>query len=128
RRRFDVLMHMQLALRASLISTQVHAPLRIGFDRARARELQWLFTNRRVPARRNEHVLDGFMGFLEALGLSRCAPEWNLPLSTDAQRYAASLIPDRRATLLISPCSSHPWRNWAAERYATIARHAAQAH
>ena len=42
---------MQLALRASLVSTAVHAPVRLGFDRARARELQWLFTNARIEPR-----------------------------------------------------------------------------
>jgi ADP-heptose:LPS heptosyltransferase len=42
--------------------------LKIGFDKARARELQWLFTNRRIEARQREHVLDSFMGFADALG------------------------------------------------------------
>src|SRR5690606_40109616 len=44
-RRFDVLLHMQLALRASVFSSVIPAHMRVGFDRARARELQWLFTN-----------------------------------------------------------------------------------
>ena len=42
---------MQLSLRASLVSLAVHAPLRLGFDRARARELQWLFTNAQIEPR-----------------------------------------------------------------------------
>src|ERR1044072_4125512 len=37
-RRFDILMHMQLALRASMLSTVVSAKIKVGFDRARARE------------------------------------------------------------------------------------------
>src|SRR5579863_2489980 len=59
-RRFDVLLHMQLALRASLIARQIRARVKLGFDRARARELQWLFTNRRIAAQRREHVQDSF--------------------------------------------------------------------
>src|SRR5262245_66046027 len=43
-RQFDVLMHMQLALRASLLSMSIPARIKLGFDRERARELQWLFT------------------------------------------------------------------------------------
>ena len=35
-RRFDVLLHLQLSLRASLASLAVRATLRLGFDRARA--------------------------------------------------------------------------------------------
>src|SRR5207302_5803142 len=57
-RRFDVLLHMQLALRASLVAACVPATVKLGFDRARARELQWLFTNARIAPRAREHVLD----------------------------------------------------------------------
>jgi heptosyltransferase I len=127
-RRFDVLLHMQLSLRASLLSALIPARVRLGFDRARARELQWLFTNARIEPRHNEHVLDSFRGFLAALGIPAAAPEWDLPLPQEARQYAAALIPDQRPTLLISPCSSHPLRSWSPERYAAVAHHAAAAH
>lgn len=123
-RRFDVLLHMQVSLRASLLSTLVRAPVKVGFDRARAREMQWLFTNRRIAARRREHVLDSFWGFTEALGISERRLEWNLPLPVAAVEYAGRIIPDTRPTLLISPCSSHALRNWRAEFYAQVADHA----
>ena len=125
-RHFDVLLHIQVSIRASLLSTLVRAPVKIGFDRARARELQWLFTNRRVPARTREHVLDGFLGFAEALGIAPRVIEWNLPLPDDALEYARGLIPDARPTLIISPCSSHRLRNWRAAHYAALADHAAE--
>jgi heptosyltransferase I len=127
-RRFELLLHMQLALRASLVSACVHAPIRLGFDRARARELQWLFTNQQIEAHPNQHVLESFQGFLAALGLAAGPLEWNLPLPADAQRYAAELVPDAQPTLMISPCSSHPARDWRAERYAAIAEHAHGTH
>jgi heptosyltransferase I len=127
-RRFDLLLHMQLSLRASLASTLIRARVRLGFDRARARELQWLFTNARIAPRRHEHVLDSFQGFLGALGIGPATLEWNLPLPAAAQQYAAALIPDTRPTLIISACSAHPARNWLPERYAAIAAHAVQAH
>lgn len=127
-RRFDLLLHMQLSLRASLISMLVPAATRLGFDRARARELQWWFTNAQITPRREQHVLDSFLGFLDALGLEGRPPQWDLPLPEEAQRYARELIPDTRPTLVISPCSSHAARNWAAQRYAAIAEHAAEAH
>src|SRR5215470_3574351 len=50
-RRFDVLLHMQLAIRASAIASQVPAAVKVGFDHARARELQWLFTNAKIAPR-----------------------------------------------------------------------------
>jgi heptosyltransferase I len=123
-RRFDALLHMQVSLRASLLSTLVRAPVKLGFDRARARELQWLFTNRQIAPRRRQHVLDSFFGFTEALGVAERRLEWNLPLPPEALAYAERIVPDARPTLLISPCSSHDARNWRAERYAEVADHA----
>ena len=127
-RRFDALLHMQLALRASLVSLLVKAPVRVGFDRARAREGQWLFTNRRIAAGPDEHVLDTLLRFADALGVAPGAPQWNLQLPDEALSYAESVIPDDRPTLVISPCSSHELRNWRPERYAAVADHAVRAH
>lgn len=127
-RHFDVLLHMQLALRASLVAACVRADVKLGFDRARARELQWLFTDARIAPRAREHVLDSFFGFPAALGIGGRVLDWSLPLPDDARAYAARLIPDATPTLLVSPCSSHPLRNWQAARYAALADHAATRH
>jgi heptosyltransferase I len=125
-RRFDVLLHMQLAFRSSLLAREILASIKLGFDRARARELQWLFTNARVAPRSREHVLDSFFGFLEALGVKERQLRWGLPLSQTAREYGERLIPDERPTLVISPCSSHPLRNWRADRYAAVADYASR--
>jgi heptosyltransferase I len=127
-RRFDVLLHMQLALRASLIARQIRATIKLGFDRPRARELQWLFTNRRIAAHGREHVLDSFFGFAAALGVHERVLRWDLPIPQGAAAAAATVIPEGTRTLIISPCSSHALRNWRAERYAALADHAIQAH
>src|SRR5690348_14174317 len=47
-RRFDALLHMQVALRANLLSLCVHADRRIGYDGARAKDLHGLFVNERI--------------------------------------------------------------------------------
>jgi heptosyltransferase I len=127
-RRFEVLLHMQVALRASLAAQLVRSPIKLGFDRARARELQWLFTNARIAPRAREHVLDSFFGFLAALGIRERLLRWDVPLPAAARAYAARLIPDAQPTLIISPCSSHARRNWAGARYAALARHAVERH
>jgi heptosyltransferase I len=127
-RRFDLLLDLQLSFRASLVSTLIDAPIKLGFDRARARELQWLFTNARIAPAVKEHVLDSFMGFVRACGIEPGKPLWNLALPTEALQYADSIVTDARPTLLISPCSSHTARNWLADRYAAVADHAADVH
>lgn len=126
-RHFDVLMHMQLALRASVLSTLVPARIKLGFDRARARELQWLFTNRRIRPMQRQHVMDSLFGFAEYFQVGRQLA-WDIPIPEAARDHARRVIPDPAApTLLISPCASHPLRNWRAEYYAQAADHAAAA-
>jgi heptosyltransferase I len=127
-RQFDVLLHMQLAIRASALAHWVRAPVKIGFDRARARELQWLVTNAQIAPRTREHVLDSFFGFVAALGIEQRVLRWDIPLPADAVDYGERLIPDSRPTLVISPCSSHSLRNWPADRYAAVADYAAREH
>jgi heptosyltransferase I len=127
-RRFDLLLDMQLSLRASLVSGLVSAPIKLGFDRLRARELQWWFTNARIAPARSEHVLDSFMGFVRACGIEPAAPRWDVTLPAEALDYARGLITDDRPTLIISPCSSHVARNWSAERYAAVADYAINAY
>ena len=127
-RQFDVLLHMQLALRASLIARRIRASVKLGFDRPRARELQWLFTNRRIAAHSREHVLDSFFGFAAALGVHERVLRWDVPIAPELRVIAAQLIPDATRTLIISPCSSHTLRNWSAERYAAVAQYANRVH
>jgi heptosyltransferase I len=127
-RRYDALLHMQLAIRASLAAATVPAGVKIGFDRARARELQWLFTTHRIAARSREHVLDSLFGFAERLGVRQRSMRWDIPLPTAALEYAARVIPDQQPTLVVSPCSSHELRNWSADGYAAVADYAATRH
>jgi heptosyltransferase I len=127
-RRFDLLLDMQLSLRASLLSRMIKSPIKLGFDRDRARELQWWFTNAQIAAATSEHVLDSFMGFAHACGIETGRPHWDLSPPEDALEYARGVIGDDRPTLLINPCSSHRARNWSADRYAAVADHAAATH
>lgn len=127
-RRFDMLLHMQAALRASVATLGIRAGVKIGFDKARARDAQWLFTNRKIAAHPRAHVLDGFFDFLEAAGLPERELRWDLPLEPQAAMFAAEVLGDKPA-LVINPCSSaraNNYRNWRAERYAAVAEHAAE--
>lgn len=124
-RQFDLLLHMQLALRASAIAAFVPAKVKLGFDRARARELQWLFTTHKIHPAEKQHVLDGLFGFAEWLGVHEKLLQWNIPLPPDAIAFAERVIPDGKPTMIISPCSSHILRNWRAEYYAQVGDYAA---
>lgn len=130
-RHFDVLLDMQVAFRANLISLLINAPLKLGFDRARAHDLQWLFTNRRIPSQAHPHVLDGFFAFAEALGIAQHELRWDLPVPEEAESFADKILTPGNAWLAINPCSSarlRNWRNWSVDNYAHVARHAKTRH
>ncbi|HET6632379.1 MAG TPA: glycosyltransferase family 9 protein [Rhodanobacteraceae bacterium] len=124
-RRFDVLLHMQVAMRANVLSRAVPAGRRIGYDRARSKDLHGLFVNERIAAHPRQHVLDAIGSFAEPLGVQREAVRWDIPVPAEARDWALAQWPeDGQPTLLLSPCSSHALRNWRAERYAAVADHA----
>jgi heptosyltransferase I len=125
---FDLLLHLQLSIRASAAAALIPAPIKLGFDRARAREMQFLFTNRRIAPRTREHVLDSFLGFADALGVTQRRIAWDIPPTPELLAYGREHIPDAQPTLVISACSSHAARNWLPERYAAVADHAVRRH
>lgn len=130
-RSFDVLLDLQPSLRASIASLSVRARVKLGFDRARAKDFQWLFTTHRIRSRPCEHVLDSFFGFLESLGLQERSVRWDIPVPEQARRFARECVPGTGPILAINPCASarpRNWRNWHVEGYAAVADHAARAH
>ena len=120
---------MHASTRANIVSTLVRAPLRIGFDRARARDQQWLFTNTKLPARRERHVMDGLFEFAELIGVQRPAqPRWDIPVGAADVAAIAPLFAKGNRTLVISPCTGQRfrnYRNWRADWYAEVADYAA---
>lgn len=128
-RRFDALLMMHASLRANAVSRLVPARRRIGFDRERARDFQWLVSGERIPHRPRQHVMDGLFGFAEYLGVTERRLAWDIPLSDDDRRYAAARLPGDRPWLLLSPCSSQRarnYRNWSVANYARIVDYAAE--
>jgi heptosyltransferase I len=130
-RAFDLLLHMQVSLRSSVASRMVRAPIRLGFDRARAKDFQWLFTTHRIASVSNQHVMDGLFGFAEALGITERDLRWDIPIPEEARDFADRHVERDRRTLVISPCTSaryRNWRNWSPEGYAAVADHAVEKH
>ena len=125
-RKFDALLLMQYSLRAGLLSLLVKAPLRIGYPRQLSREFHSLFVNQHIKMPTSTHVLDVYYGFAEALGLkerTHAVPAYYLP---DDVRFAEQHLPADKKILVISPCSSHDFKNWQPERYAEVAQIAMQ--
>jgi len=127
-RSFDVFLHMQATWRANLYSLAVRAPIRLGFDRARARNQQWMFRNAAVDSNPRQHVLDGFLAFPAAMGLTDSILRWNLPIPPSARGFARERMPGGTSYLVINPCSSvriRNFRNWSVDSYTEVIDYAA---
>lgn len=119
---FDVLLMMQAALRASIASLFISAQYKLGFDRSRAIDYQWLFSNQTIEGENRVHVLDTFFQFLDALGIDQKTYCWDLPID-DADLVYAEQVSQSIPYVIINPCSSarkNNWRNWSSNRYAEI--------
>jgi heptosyltransferase I len=124
-RHFDVLLHMQMSLRASLASLLIPANIRLGFDKQRANDLQWLFTNAQITYKPKQHVMESFFGFLESLGIEEKRLKWDIPIPTSAYDEINPQLP-QKPFMVISPCSSMAYRNWHVEGYSQVIDYVAE--
>lgn len=135
-RQFDVLLHMQVALRANLASLVIKAKRKIGFDKARGKELHSFFMRERIAPQNTAHVLENFAGFARHIGVPFLAlasdkPRWQMPLAESEINWAKALLKPfheqgQKRFLVISPAASKAERNWLPERYAAIADYATE--
>ena len=121
-RRFDVVINLQVYFKAGIITSFTRAPVKLGFDRARARDFNWAFTNRKIaPHPVGQHVQDQYFEFLTALGVPYEPVEWNLgpwPHERDWQRTFFAPIERPVAALVIA--TSKPQKDWLPERWASL--------
>lgn len=122
RRAFDVVLGLQVYLKAGLITGFTHAPIKLGFDRARARDANWLFTTHRIAAHPGQHVQDQYLEFLDALGVPRGAPRWGLgPWNDEEREWQRAFVTGFPRP--IAPCvvaTSKPAKDWPAERWVEL--------
>lgn len=120
-RRFDLLLGLQVYLKAGLITALTPATIKLGFDRRRARDAQWLFTNRRIPARGQRHVQDQYLEFLEFLGIDPEPIIWDIRFS-DTERAAQRQFFEKldRPVCAVVVGTSKLEKNWNADGYARV--------
>jgi heptosyltransferase I len=120
-RRFDLVLALQDYLKAGLITALLPADRKLGLDRARARDLNWLFTTERVAARPPRHTQDQYLEFLEHLGIPVRLDWTGLgPTAAEAERYGPLLPPHPGPTVALVIGTSKPAKEWPVERYAEL--------
>lgn len=122
-RQFDITLALQDYIKAGVLTTFTRAPVRLGFDRARARDLNWLFTNAHLPPRARQHVQDEYLEFLTALNIPAAPIEWQLGPRGAERAWQREFIArfDRPIVSLVIG-SSRPDKDWLADRWAELAR------
>jgi heptosyltransferase I len=125
-RSFDIALCMHASMRANFLYRMIKAPIRLGFDWKRAKDFQWLFTNRRIDATPGQHALEAMMSFATALGANPQPIRWDIPLAEDVREFAADYRSPNKKLVVISPCSSNRsrnFRNWSIECYQATIQH-----
>jgi heptosyltransferase I len=120
---FDSVWDLQTYLKAGLVTALTPARTKLGFDRARARDLNWLFTTAKVPARSwRRHMQDQYLEFLDVLGVPAAPVVWDLGPRGDERAWQAQFFAgfDRPVVPLVIG-STRTAKNWPAERWAAVA-------
>ncbi|MDB4888990.1 MAG: glycosyl transferase family 9 [Gemmatimonadetes bacterium] len=118
---FDVVLALQVYFKAGIVTSFTQSPIKLGFDRARARDLNWMFTTDRLPAREGQHVQDQYFEFLEALGIPHEPVTWDLgPWEHERAWQREFLAKYDRPIAPIVIATSKPEKDWMRERWAEV--------
>ena len=99
-----------------------HAPVKLGYDRARARDANWLFTNERIPPHAPQHIQDEYLEFVSALGIDPEPVEWRIGPWDDERAWQRDFVRQFvRPIVSLVIGTSRPQKDWIAERWGELA-------
>ena len=120
-RQFDLVINLQVYFKAGIVTRFTHAPVKLGFDRARARDFNWLFTTDRIPPHAVQHVQDQYFEFLTALNIPHEPVIWDLgpwPNEREWQQTFAARFDRPIASIVVA--TSKEQKDWLPERWAEV--------
>ncbi|MCC7000838.1 MAG: glycosyltransferase family 9 protein, partial [Gemmatimonadaceae bacterium] len=120
--RFDLVINLQVYFKAGIITSFTKSPVKLGFDRARARDANWLFTTHRIPPHAMQHVQDQYFEFVEWLGVPHEPVVWDLGPWNETERTWQREFMARfeRPIAPIVVATSKPQKDWLPERWAEV--------
>lgn len=118
---YDLLLGLQVYFKAGLLTALAPARVKLGFDRRRARDMNWLFTNERVAFRGQRHVQEQYFEFLQHLGIDPFPAVWNIPISEEEREAQSSFFSSlERPACAVVVGTSKTAKNWTPEGYARV--------
>ncbi len=120
--RFDLVLDLQRHMKSGLVSRATGAPVRIGFHRRNAKELNWLWNTHTIPPVAGRGwKLEQYLRFADYLELPPEPPRFDLRLTgAEDARVRAVLAPLTRPFAALFLGSTWESRLWFAERYAAV--------
>lgn len=119
-RHFDLVIDLQVYFKAGVLTALLSADRKLGFDKARSRDLNTLFTTERIPPHEPQHVQDQYLEFVEYLGVEpRLRWDFHFTEAELARRDAVLGAFDRPALAVVLR-TTRPGKNWFADRYAEV--------
>lgn len=115
---FDLVLDVHRYLKAGLVTAMLRAPVKVGYDRGRSAELNWLFTTHRIPPGPRRHVQEEYFEFLRYLDVP-VERSWPLPLTAEERRrqrsFFGGLEGEPLGVLLSSSTDAKDWSldGWA---------------
>lgn len=120
-RDFDLVLDLQVSLKAGLVTSFTRAPVKLGFDRARAYDGNWLFTTDRIAAGPRRHVQDQYFEFLTHLGVPHDKVRWGLgPWASERAAQREFFARFERPVAAIVCGTSDADRDWLPDRWAAV--------
>jgi len=123
KRKFDLVIDLQVYFKAGVVTALARAPVKLGFDRDRTRDLNWIFSTHRIaPHPTGQHVQDQYFEFLDALGVPHEPVQWDLgPWPQERTWQRDFFEPIDRSAAAIVVATSKPEKDWLPERWAEVA-------
>ncbi len=116
RKKYDITLDLQRILKSGVFAMGATSERRIGFDRKRCKEMNWMFPFERIPASDpGAHMVYQYLEFAAYLGLPNFDVRWELPLSDDRPVG----LPENYIVLNVG--ATKPANKWTAEGFASLA-------
>ncbi|MBU1154020.1 glycosyltransferase family 9 protein [bacterium] len=118
--RFDLVIDLQRLLKSGLITYLSKAKNRLGFDKKRCKEYNYLFTNLKIPSfSDNKHIIYQYLEFADYLGIKDVKIKYDLFIPDLTRKYK-DIIKDRRSKLIINIGASKKANIWFPELFAEL--------
>lgn len=120
-REFDLVINLQVYFKAGIVTKFARAPIKLGFDRSRARDFNWLFTTHKIPPHAMQHVQDQYFEFLTALNVPHEPVVWDIgPWADEREKQRELLSRFDRPLASIVVATSKPQKDWLPDRWAEV--------